>query len=129
MDLKPIKTETRTATVYLGDDDIVRVIKKDDCVESLEDAKECVEAIRDYTLGIKAPVLIVFNDLLSQDMDAQDYYAGWYSNHVENACAIVPGSHINLEVAKSYLLYENVSIPTKIFETEELAVEWLKGFL
>lgn len=121
--------ETRTSSVWIGSDNIVRIIKKTGTEENLSDAKEVVEAIRKLTLDKPYPAMVNFRGMKSQSEEAQQYYSGYFSKHNEVACALVTGDYDNSDLAKNYIEEKKPTTPTRFFRTEESALTWLKGFV
>ena len=121
--------ETRTSKVWLGDDGIIRVIKKEGSQEHVDDAKETVQAIRSITHEKKVPALVDIRNIKSQDEDALEYYAGWTSPMSESAVALLINSNVGEASTTEFLGFQRPVLPTRVFELEEDALDWLKGFL
>ncbi|MBL4654995.1 MAG: hypothetical protein JKY33_04150 [Bacteroidia bacterium] len=120
--------ETSTSSVWI-DDGFIRVVKRPNTNENLQDAKEVVAAIRELTGGTKSPILVDFRNLESQDEEAKKYYAGWFSENKESACALLVGAPGNTKIANQYMGLSMPIIPTRVFKDEKMAIEWLKQYL
>jgi len=121
--------ETRTSSVWLGADNIIRIIKKPGCEENLEDAKEVIAAITEISKDKTYPSLVNFRGLKSQDEEAQKFYADWFTEKQGNACALIIGAFDNQALAKGFVEDKHPTTPTKVFRTEDSALTWLRGFL
>lgn len=119
---------TRTSKVWLGADNIIRVVKKDGIIEYKDDAIECLNAIRKLTENKKLPVLVDLRKLKAQDKECQNYYAGWEKPNLESACALLIETSENAVLANQYMGHNMPIIPTKVFKSEEEAIKWLREF-
>jgi hypothetical protein len=90
---------------------------------------EIVNAINELGEGKKFPLLIVVGEFTLPTPDARNYIATAESDPFASAEAYVIVSFSQKLVGNVYLKFNKPARPTRIFTSEEKAVEWLKSFL
>lgn len=120
---------TRTSTIRLGDDGIVRVVMSEATIETLDEAQENIAAISEVAHGRLVPVLVDFRLVRSQDRQAREYYAGAETAKVITSVALLTGSPLSRVVANFFLGLNKPLYPTRLFTKESEALEWLKGYV
>jgi len=120
---------TRTSKVWLGEDDIVRAVYAPKAEVQLADAKENIAALVEVSKGKRVLLLADSRPLKSITREAREYFAGKKAAKVENACALLIGSHVSKIIGNFFLGINKPSYPTRLFTSETQAIEWLKGFL
>jgi hypothetical protein len=95
----------------------------------LEDAKEAVREITLLGQGRKRPVLVDLRQCKSISVDARTYLAGPEMARVELAKAVLVVSRLRKTMGNLALRLKKPLIPTRLFTSEEKALEWLRGFL
>ena len=119
---------TRTATVWIGEDGISRVIRHPGAEEGLTDAKEIIEAGRKLAKGVKILNLSDIRGLKSASREARQYFRMETSKYLI-ASAVLIDSQISRMVGNFYISVNKPDYPIKLFTSESKAIEWLKGFL
>jgi hypothetical protein len=123
------KIVTRVNTVWLGEDGIFRIIHVPGAELTLEDAKESMAAYLKLNKGKRRPLFIDIKNLKSFTLEARKYYAGEEAARAASASALVVGSHVSRVLGNFYLGISKPIFPTRIFSSEDEALEWLKGHI
>lgn len=125
--IKQIDFENKS--VGLRSDGIVLVsINTDEDVE-VKDVIEIVSAIEEIGKGKKFPLLIKTLKYTLPSPEARAYIATVESDPFASAEAYVIQSFSQKLVGNMYIKFNKPARPTRIFTSEEKAVEWLKAFL
>jgi hypothetical protein len=121
--IKTVKTK-----MWLGEDGVVRIIWIPGAEVTLEDAQETMEAYLKIYQGKKRPLLIDTKTMRSFAREARKYYAGEEAAKVASAVAIIVGTPVSRVLGNFYLGLSNPHIPSRLFVSEDEALEWLKGY-
>ena len=123
------KIELKKTTVSLRNDGLMHVHIKGGAELELVDAIKVVEAIG--TLGDKKkfPILIDCEEFSSVDKEVRVFSASKEANIYTSADAVAYHSLAHKLFADFYVNYNKPQIPTKIFDNNESAIDWLKTFL
>lgn len=121
--------ETRTAKIWLGEDGMVRAVLSPNAQVTLADAKEHIEALVKVCEGKKRPILVDMSRTKSLDAEARAYYTVEEGPKIEQATALLVGSPVSKIIGSFALGLNKPVYPTKLFTSEDKAIEWLKGFL
>ena len=126
MEVKNINTiELSFATVTLRDDGIVNTYVDLREAVSLEQAKELTDAYIKITNGKRTPHLFTANKFVIIEKDVMEFMRD-VANNYGKADAFVIDSLPQKIVGNFYLKFVKPQVPTKLFRTEEKAIEWLK---
>jgi hypothetical protein len=90
---------------------------------------EIVNAMEQMGAGRKFPLLIIVGEYTLPSAEARNYIATAESDPFASAEAYVIQSLSQKLVGNVYLSLNKPARPTKLFTSEEKAVEWLKTFL
>lgn len=123
------KITTRIAEISYYKDRILRIEFPIDAYVELEDTIEIHEACEFLTKGKKYLKLIVAKGTLISSKATRSYRATLKENDGRIAEALVYKSYGNKIVFNFYLTFHKPSVPTKLFSTEEKAIEWLSGLI
>ncbi len=104
------------------------------CIKTSNDVEikhvvEIVGALEDYGKGKKYPLLITTPKFTLPNAKARAYIATAESDPFASAEAYVIQSFSQKLVGNSFLQFNKPARPTRIFSSEEKAIEWLKSFL
>ncbi len=124
---KPI--EVRGYFTWMGEDGIVRTRVKENAEITLELAKENTEAVNSFFTGKKFPILIDSRGIKSMSREAREHFSTKGRDPKTNAFGIVIGSPISRVLGNFYLGINKPPVPTKLFNNEEDALQWLKQFV
>lgn len=116
-------------SVTLRSDGLIRTkIKGNEDIDVVH-VKQIVDAIKKIGGGKKYPLLFVVDEFTLPTPEARTYIAGPDSNPYANGEAFVVQSFSQKLVGNVYLSFNKPVRPTRIFNSEDKAIEWLKGFL
>ena len=121
---------TTTAKVWLDDDGIVRAIMHPGAVDTLETATENIDAGIQTAGGVKRPLLLDISAIKTMNKEARDYYAkGDEREGCESAVGLIINSKISRIIGNFFLGLNRSQTETRLFNSQESAIEWLKEFL
>ena len=123
------KITTRIAEISYLKDQILRIEFPTNVFVELEDTIQIHEACEMLTKGQKYLKLVIANGTLISSKATRSYRATLKENDGRIAEALVYKSYGNKIVFNFYIAFHNPEVPTKLFPTEEKAIEWLKGHL
>ncbi|MBN4049760.1 hypothetical protein JYT36_00875 [Bacteroidales bacterium AH-315-N07] len=119
--------ETRSSKLWLDDDGILRVLKKENCKESLDDAKQNITAIERLCGNNEHVALVDMTNLRDQDRAAIEYYTNTSTSAKCTACAILYKTVLSGSIALSNIYLGEKEVQLRIFTIEEEAIRWLKN--
>lgn len=114
--------------VELRSDGIVQVLVPPEKEVNVEQVKKVIAAIGKISGGKGVPVLVLAGEYALPSGEARDFMAD-PGNPYALAEAYVVQSLPQKIVGNFYLQFNNPGRPTKIFNDQALAVEWLKEFI
>lgn len=123
------KIEFEHYAVSLRKDGIIHITVAGNHEIDVSDVKVIVDAIEKIGKGKKYPLLIVTGEYTLPTPEARAYIATPESDPFASAEAYVVKSLSQKLVGNVFLSFNKPARPTKIFNSEEKALEWLKGFL
>jgi hypothetical protein len=121
--------ETEIAKVWLGEDGIVRVINFPGVEVNLENFTEIYNTVKKLCMGKKVPVLDDIRGIKSVTRETRLFVTGKDAAQVGSAVALLIGSPVSKVIGTFFLGLNKPPFPTKLFTSEEKALEWLKGFV
>jgi len=113
----------------LREDGIIHAVPKARLEQSLADAQENLAAVRSLTCGKRHPLLLDVRGAGPISREARAHYVGDESAELVHAQALVSASTFDRVAANFYLRLAKARFPIRMFDSEEAAVEWLRGFL
>jgi hypothetical protein len=121
--------DTRTARIALNDQGLLIVRVNDGAEQSLDDAKENLDAAVVETKGSRRPLLIDIRTAKPLDADARHHYSGLTLVERFSALALlVEGSPFGRMMGNVYLRIARPGIPTQLFAEEAQARKWLMDY-
>ncbi|PCH67257.1 MAG: hypothetical protein COC01_06255 [Bacteroidetes bacterium] len=120
--------ETQSGSTHLREDGIIHFTAKKDCREDLESAKENIEVIRKIAGNQIRPLLVDLRGYVSQTKESRDYYASDEMANYFSYVALIIDNSISGVIGNFYMGINKPIIPTRLFTSEEKAIEWLKSF-
>jgi len=120
---------SRVAKLWLGEDGIVRIIHVHGADVTLEDAQETMAAYLKINKGKKRPLFVDTKTMRSLAREARKYYAGEEAAKVASAVAIIVGTPVSRVLGNFYIGLSNPLLPSRLFSSEDEALEWLKGYI
>jgi hypothetical protein len=121
--------ETRNASLWLGDDGIARSRQKPNVYSSIEDAREFVSAFNGLAGGRGRPLLADIRGVTSITKKARHFLAGDGQVKMITASALLVKSPVSRIIGNFFIGLNRPKIPVRLFDSEEEAVEWLKGYI
>jgi len=122
--------ETRTVKIWLGEDGILRMVGiKPNASVTLTEAKENFDACVKASKGKKRPLFVDIRQIKSVDRESRQYTAGEATAKFTYRVAILFGSPLSKFFGNLFLKLNNPLLPTKLFSSEDEAIEWLKGYM
>ena len=123
------RVDLRASTVSLRSDGIIHLELHPVEELAVKDAWEIIETIKNIGNGKKFPNMITAKDYVNIDKEAKVLSASEEGNEYTLADAIVVNSIALKLIANFYISFNKPVRPTKLFSSEEKAVEWLRTFL
>ena len=116
------------AKIWLGDDGIVR-IKYPDNFHITMDVMESVYQQHLQITTEKRPILADCGTVASVDYDAQQFVSTEERAALTSALAVIVKSAFTRAMGQMFMMFHKPPYPTRMFQHEEDAIEWLKTFL
>ena len=120
---------SRVAKLWLGDDGIVRIIHVPGAEVTLQDAQETMAGYLKLYKGKRRPLFIDTKTMKSMSRETRQYYAGAEAAKVASAAAILVGTPVSRVLGNFYIGLSNPHLPSRLFSSEDEALEWLKGYI
>jgi hypothetical protein len=106
---------------------IVKITNREEI--GVDQVKQVIDVVGQIGEQKKYPLMVVVNEFVLPTPEAREYLATPESNPYGTAAAYVIGSFAQKLVGNFYLSYNKPARPTRIFNSEEKALEWLRTFL
>jgi hypothetical protein len=119
---------TRTSTIRLESNTLVRVTILPGAVQTLDDAKENGMGMEKIMQGRQFRALVDLRQMKSQDREAREYYT--QPGHTPGlvAIALLIGSPMSRVIGNLYMGFTKSDIPTRLFTSDADALQWLETF-
>ena len=121
--------ETKNSSLWLGDDGIVRAWQKPKTDSSLKDIIDFITAFERLAGGKPRPLLVDIGGIRSITKEARKFVTGDDPVKMILAAAIIVGSPLSRLIGNFFLGLNRPKVAVKLFDSEEKAIEWLKGYL
>ena len=125
--MKTIQTKVATFS-YNSNERLLRMTILEGAEIELENAIQNYETAQSLTSDTKHLLLVDAHANVYISKEARAYSAELKPNS-PIAMAIVVTSTANRLIGNFYINFNKPKVPTKIFSTEDKAIEWLKGYL
>jgi len=116
-------------TAYLRSDGIVHLAMKDIEDYTVEILREQIQFLSEKSNGKKLPVMLTFSSYNSPNDETMKYASKDENMKYTKASAVVVDSLALRLGANFYLHFFKPKTPTKLFNTKEDAVLWLRKFV
>jgi hypothetical protein len=120
--------QTRTADIYLDDNNILHIVMLSGVIVDNEDALDNLLVVRQLTKNKPCVKLVDIRAGFKLTKKAKVYLDRADVQNKTNARAIITGSSIKKVALNFFLKYNSNSIPTKFFTDINEAIEWLKPY-
>ncbi|KAF0164831.1 MAG: hypothetical protein FD157_1995 [Rhodocyclaceae bacterium] len=117
------------AGMWLGEDGIVRIMWIPGAEVTLEDAEESMAAYLQINQGKRRPMVVDTSQMKSLAREARHLYASEEAAKVASAVGLIVGTPVSRVLGNFYLGLSNPHLPTRLFDSESEALEWLKGYI
>ena len=114
---------------WMGSDNIDRTMVKPDAEIFLQDAKENTVVIETFYIGKKFPLLVDIQNIKSISPEAREHFTLKGRESVVKAYAMILSSSLSRMIGNFFLSFHKPVVPVKLFDHEEKALAWLKGFI
>ena len=118
---------TRTAKIWLDEHGICRFEAKSGERLELSDAQEALQAVLSLSDGNLPAILVDLRQLRAASKEAREYFSHEDNTRKIAALAFLVDSPLSTLLANFYIGLNPTGVPTKLFTTEEEAIQWLKG--
>ena len=112
----------------MGSDGIARTKVKPGAEIFLQDAKENTAAIETFYNGKKFPLLVDIRNIKSISPEAREHFTLKGRESVVKAYAIILSSSPSRMIGNFFLSFHKPAVPVKLFDHEDKALAWLRGF-
>lgn len=116
---------TRTARIWLGDDDLVHLQPIARREQTLDDARENVAAVAKVCGTKPMPLLIHFEAAAPQTPECREHYLSDEALSTVTAVAIVTNSMLGRIVGNLMIGTHTKGAPVRLFDSLEKASAWL----
>lgn len=113
---------------WMGGDGIARTKVKANAEIFLQDAKENTVAIETFYTGKKFLLLVDIRKIKSISPEAREHFSLRGRESVVKAYAMILSSSRSRIIGNFFLSFYKPTVPVKLFDHEEKALGWLKGF-
>lgn len=120
---------TRTQRVWLRPDGIIQLAVLAKEPQTLEDARENVAAATKVGGGVRRPVLLDTSVAAPLTREAQAYYTSADIVPCASALGLVVTTTLSRIVGNFVIACQRPEVPTRLFDSEWQAVQWLQGYL
>ena len=120
--------EVRTGRVWRDGEGIIHVAISPNVAMTLEDAHEQMRAVATLCEGARRPTLIDLGRMKTMERGARQYFAGPECAKYESAAALVVLSPLAKALGNFFMGLNKPLMPTRLFNDERSAMEWLRGF-
>lgn len=121
--------KTTNTVVYIAesDPDIMIIVPREGTMDNAKDARENVAYYHEYARSLGRPCgsVVIMSNMLSQDAEARRAYTEIDPNLVYGG-ALVVESALSRALGSFFIGLTRPKVPTKLFESIENAIEWLK---
>jgi hypothetical protein len=128
MQIPSTATELQGYFTWMGHDGIARTCVKPMDI-TLEHALENTKVVTGFYVDRKFPILIDARGIKSMSYEARQHFSARGRDSKTNAFGIIIGSTVSRVLGNFYLGINKPAVPTKLFDNEESAVNWLKQFI
>jgi len=128
MTLDEKKILTKTEEIVLLDDNIVYCRVLPGKLMSLEEGKVNIQAISKIANGKRVSVVVDIRESKGVTKECRKYFASKEVAEVQSACALIIESPFSRLIGNFFLGLNKPLFPTKLFNDEHEAINWLKQF-
>ncbi len=123
------KIELRAFTTWLNENDICYTMVKNDADIQLQDAIENTAAVKEISEGKVYPMLVNLKGIKTISKDARDHFSMQGRTPGVTAIAMLIKSPVSKIIGNFFLGLNRSAVPSRLFTSEEKAIEWLKQYM
>ena len=127
MDVSDNEIETRTCTLRVDEEGVLRIIVKPGARMELADAEENMRACGELCGERSRAVIVDLSGVQSVSRDARNCFSGDLAKQFIRANATLVGSPTSRLIGNFFLALNRPPYPIKIFNDESDALEWLRS--
>ena len=121
---------TRSGKFWLGEDGIIRGVISSTEEHTITFAKDNSEAVKKLSSEAERPLFVDIRKCKSITHEARVQYARGDGDEKRlNACGILISSPVNRVIGNFFLRINKPVYPTKLFNSENEAIQWLKRYV
>ena len=120
---------TRTGTLWIAGNGIIRQNVVPGTDFTLQDAQETITVMSKLSEGKAYPILVDLTGLKSITREARHYFGEEITSHEARAVALLFSSVITQVIGNFFLRFNNPKVPIKLFSSETQALTWVREFL
>jgi hypothetical protein len=121
--------ETRTARVSLHEDWCVITEVREECVQTVTDARDNLDAAVKMCGSTRRPLLVDITRARPLEPEVRHFYTGEQLVEAFHALGlVVEASPFGKVMGNIYFRIARPGIATKLFTSRDAAFEWLRGF-
>ena len=128
MEIPKYANDLKGYYTWMGEDGIARTSVKPNIDIVLEHAVENSAVVTSFFKEKKFPILIDARNIKSMSYEARHHFSAHGRETKTNAFGIIIGSPISRVLGNFYLGINKPAVPTKLFDNEHDATDWLKHF-
>jgi hypothetical protein len=116
------------ADYYLIDSDILLAVAKPNMIDTpqLAQANADFQTVYLRQLGKKGATIVIMSDILAQDAVSRRIYSDLLDTGLFYGLALVVDKPLSRALASFIIGFSKAKVPTKLFDTVEKAIEWLR---
>jgi len=123
------KIVTRVAVLWKDEEGIIHSVVNPGADMVLDDMKDIAQARFELAGQAKAPVMVDIREIHSVERDARMYMAGPEGEKATSALAFIIKSKVGEILGNVFINFNKPGFPTRMFTTEEEALDWLRGYI
>ena len=121
--------ETRTQKIWLGEDDILYTGVLPGPELTLVEAQQITEAEFKLAGGQKRPIFVDIRQVKSTIRETKEHFAGESVQRFVLAVALCIRLPLSRVIGNFFMGYNRPLFPTRLFTSEDEAIDWLRGFV
>ncbi len=121
--------ETKSQIITLREDGIMSYVAKPIDRQEVEDARENIESAKVFLNNKSKPSLVDLRKTKFLTVEARKLYASKENAKNISFCALLVDGPVSRMVGNFFIGINKTNYPTKLFNSEEKAINWLKSKL
>jgi hypothetical protein len=118
--------ELRCFWTWMGEDGICRTIARPQAEVTLADAKENSAAVNGFFADKKFPLLVDSRMIRSMEREARSFFSTNNRDTKITCIGVIVNSPLSRVIGNFFMGLNKPQVPSRLFESQYEAVEWLK---